>query len=86
MKDKDGKMVQPTVEDILKLLIDRQTSQDNDAGLSKSQPRAFKAKQESRHNSSYQSNNWQTLVPKTTNGNQQSCKHCQSDINSSQKC
>ena len=36
MKDKDGKMVQPTVEEILKLLIDQQTGQDNGAGSSKS--------------------------------------------------
>ena len=86
MKDKDGKMVQPTVEEILKLLIDRQTGQDNDTGSSKSQPRAFKAGQGSRNNSSYQSNNRQSWAPKPRDGNQQSCKHCHSDKHPSEKC
>ena len=45
IKNKDEKMVQPTIEEILKLLIDQQTGQDNGAGSSKSKPRAFKAKQ-----------------------------------------
>ena len=57
MKDEDRKMVQLTVEEVLKLLIDQQTGQDNDINLSKSQPRAFKAGQRLRNNSSCQSNN-----------------------------
>ena len=55
MKDKDRKMIQSTVEEILKLVIDQQTGQNNGTGLSKSQPRAFKAEQGLRNN---QSNNW----------------------------
>lgn len=58
MKDKHKKMVQPTIKEILKLLIDRQTSQDNDINSSKFQPRAFKAIQRLRNNSNYQFNNW----------------------------
>ena len=76
MKDKNRKMIQPTIEEILKLLIDQQTGQNNDIGLSKSQPRAFKARQGLRN---YQSNNWQSLLQKSTEGNKQLCKHCLSD-------
>lgn len=46
-------MVQPTVEEILKLLINQEIRQDNDTSSLKSQPRAFKAKQRSRNNNSY---------------------------------
>lgn len=53
IKDKHKKMVQPTVEEILKLLINQETRQDNDTSSLKSQPRAFKAKQRSRNNNSY---------------------------------
>ena len=43
MKDKDGKIIKQTVEEILKLLVNQQIGQNNDTGSSKSQPRAFKA-------------------------------------------
>ena len=69
MKDLDRKIVQLTIEEIIKLLINLETGQDNDAGLSKSQSRVFKAKQNSRNNTSYQSKNPQTLIPKSIDEN-----------------
>ena len=52
MKDKDEKMIQPTIKEILKLLINRQIAQNNGTCLSKSQFRAFKTGQRSRNNQS----------------------------------
>lgn len=46
MKNKNEKMVQSTIKKILKLLIDQQISQNNDT---KSQPSAFKVRQESKN-------------------------------------
>ena len=43
MMDKNGKIVQLIVEEILKILIDRQAGQDNGVGSSKSQLKEFKA-------------------------------------------
>ena len=76
MKDRDGKMIQPTVEEILKLLINRQTGQNNGTDSSKSQPRAFKAGQGSKNN---QSNNRESSSQKFTEENKKLCKHCLSD-------
>ena len=49
-------MIQPTIEKILKLPIDQQTSQNNGT---KSQPKAFKVGQGSKNK---QSNNWKSSL------------------------
>lgn len=74
MKDIDGKMIQPNIEVILKLLIDRQTGQDSGTGKSKFYHRVFKAAQGSKHDRSYRSTR-QLSTSKSREGNQQLCKH-----------
>lgn len=79
IKDNDKNIIQLIIEKIMKLLINQQTSQSNDIDLSKSQPRAFKARQKSKNNSNYQFHNWQSSIPKSTNKNQQVCKYYYSE-------
>lgn len=83
MKDKDGKMLQPTVEEILKLLIDRKTGQKNGTESSKSQSRAFKAGHGSKH---HQLNYRHSSSQKSAEGNKESCKHCHSDKHTTGRC
>ena len=74
--DRDGKMIVPTIEEMLKLLIDRESGAKVSA-LSQSTARAFKVFQEAKKPKGNRS---------SSKGEKKDCTHCLSDRHDSSSC